>query len=184
MAGGEIPELGSGARVGQSDLLVVEADEFDHSFLNFFPAIAVVTNVEPDHLDYFGDAQSVETAFGAFLDRVAPDGSVVYCRDDPAATLLARNAGRHLVPYGASADAENRVLVRRPLSGGAQDVEYRVRDERVVLRLQSPGQHYALNALAALTVCDLLGADLARAGEALERFNGVRRRLELIGELQ
>ncbi len=181
MAGGEIPELGSGARVGESDLLVVEADEFDHSFLNFSPAIGVVTNVEPDHLDYFGDAQSVENAFGAFLDRVAPDGSVVYCRDDPVATLLARKTGRHSVSYGVVADAENRVLVRRPLPGGTQDVEYRVRDERVALRLQSPGQHYALNALAALTVCALLGADLSMAGEALERFNGVRRRLELIG---
>ena len=181
MAGGEIPELGSGARVGESDLLVVEADEFDHSFLNFSPAIAVVTNVQPDHLDYFGDADSVDAAFAAFLDRVARDGVVVYCRDDPVATVLAPRAGRQAVSYGTDTGAENRVLARRPLTGGAQDVEYALRDERLGLRLQSPGQHYALNALAALSVCSLLGADLSMAGEALERFNGVRRRLELIG---
>ena len=181
MAGGEIPELGSGARVGESDLLVVEADEFDHSFLNFSPAIAVVTNVQPDHLDYFRDAHSVEAAFAAFLDRVARDGVVVYCRDDPVATVLAPRAGRQAVSYGTDADAENRVLARRPLTGGAQDVKYAFRDKKIGFRLRSPGQHYALNALAALSVCSLLGADLSMAGEALERFNGVRRRLELIG---
>ena len=181
MAGGEIPELDSGARVGESDLLVVEADEFDHSFLNFSPAIAVVTNVQPDHLDYFGDAQSVEAAFAEFLDRVAPEGAIVYCLDEPVATALSRQMGERAISYGASAGAQNRVLARRPLSGGAQDVEYAIGDDGIGLRLQSPGQHYALNALAALSVCSLLGVDLSAAGEALERFNGVRRRLELIG---
>ena len=181
MAGGEIPELGSGARVGESDLLVVEADEFDHSFLNFSPSTAVVTNVQPDHLDYFGNAQSVEAAFAAFLERVAPDGAVVYCRDDPVASALAFQAGRQAVSYGADSLAENRVLERHPRVGGTQDVAYALGHQRISLRLRSPGLHYALNALAALSVCSLLGADVSLAGAALGRFNGVRRRLELVG---
>ena len=181
MAGGEIPELGSGARIGESDLLVAEADEFDHSFLNFSPAIAVVTNVQPDHLDYFGDASRVEAAFDAFLDRVTPNGVVVYCRDDPVASILTSRSDHQTVSYGADSRAENRLLVRLPLAGGSQDVEYALGRDKVSLRLRSPGRHYALNALAALSVCSLLGADLSMAGRALETFNGVRRRLELIG---
>ena len=182
MAGGEIPEFGSGARVGESNLLVVEADEFDHSFLNFSPAIAVVTNVEPDHLDYFGDARDVVAAFAAFLDRVAPDGAIVYCRDDPVASELARQAVPRAVSYGTDTESENRLLARRPIPGGRPGRGFRLRwMQRIGLRLQSPGQHYALNALAALSVCSLLGADLSLAGEALGRFNGVRRRLELVG---
>lgn len=181
MAGGEIPELSSGARVGESDLLVVEADEFDHSFLNFSPDIAVVTNVQPDHLDYFGDVRKAEAAFVAFLDRVGSNGLIVYCRDEPVATNLASHSGHRTVSYGADRSADNRLLARRPQSGGAQDVEYALGNDRIHLRLRSPGQHYALNALAALSVCSLLRADLSCACEALERFNGVRRRLELIG---
>jgi UDP-N-acetylmuramate--alanine ligase len=188
--GGELTEGGANARDGSGDVFVAEADESDGSFLLYSPQVAVVTNVEPDHLDHYGTAQAVTAAFDAFCDTVAPGGLVVACADDEGSSSAARGARARrpdlqVVTYGQAADSDVRVvdldvsgpgarfaLVRA--TGGGEQAD----GERVELALRVPGRHNALDAAAAFVAVTGLGLPAQQVARGLETFGGARRRFE------
>jgi len=182
--GGNLNESGANAHNGSGDVFVAEADESDGSFLLYSPTAAVVTNVEPDHLDHYGTAEAVAAAFDAFADRVVPGGFLVACADDPGAATLAEAArarGIDVRTYGESRDADLRLeqVSLRGLGSSFEAVVHGRRLGRVQLRL--PGRHNLLNAAAALETGLGLGFPFHRLREGLESFTGTRRRFELKG---
>lgn len=179
--GANVPALGVNAAHGKSGIFVAEADESDGSFLNYRPRIAVVTNVEPDHLDYYGTAEAVYESFDRFTMLLPADGVLIACADDAGAlALAARTLARgntRVVLYGTS-DRSDLVLH----DGGPGDVAVSSPAGRFALELQVPGRHNALNAAAAVAVALELGVDPAAAARALANFSGASRRFELKGE--
>ena len=174
IVGGELNESGSGARSGAGDLFVAEADESDGSFLLLRPDIAVVTNVEPEHLDFYGDGGAVDAAFASFC---ASAGHVIACGDDPGC--------RRVLPPGATTYGEgeaNDIRVDVLEIGAGSRGAVTIEGARVEVRLPFPGHHHLLNAAAALATAARLGVDPAGAAEALTAFTGVRRRFERLGE--
>jgi UDP-N-acetylmuramate--alanine ligase len=182
--GGDLNESGSNAHAGQGDVFVAEADESDGSFLLLAPRAAIVTNVEADHLDNYGDLAAVEAAFDRFVASVAPDGFVVLCADDPGAARLAGVPGVPRVrTYGTAEDADLRLV---DLSSGPAGASYRALLDGTDLgevRIQLPGEHMARNSAAALLAGLELGFGAARLVEGLGRFGGVHRRFELKGQV-
>ncbi|MET4146377.1 UDP-N-acetylmuramate--L-alanine ligase [Arthrobacter sp. UYCo732] len=179
--GANVPALGVNAAHGAAGIFVAEADESDGSFLNYRPKIAVVTNVEPDHLDHYGTPEAVYESFDRFTDLLPADGVLIACADDDGALALAeRTVARgntRVVLYGTSDRAD---LVLH--DGGPGHVEVSSADGRFALELQVPGRHNALNACAAVAVALELGVDAAAAARALAHFSGASRRFELKGE--
>jgi UDP-N-acetylmuramate--alanine ligase len=185
--GGDLAASGSGAHEGTGDVFVAEVDESDGSFLAFTPHVAVVTNVEADHLDHYGSAAAYDAAFRDFLDRIAPGGTLVACADDPGSAALADEAAARGIAvrrYGRAAGAGDQdgaqLLDFRPDGTGARLVLRHLGVEHL-LRLSVPGEHMALNALAALLAATELGADPEAALAGLAAFDGVRRRFEFRG---
>jgi UDP-N-acetylmuramate--alanine ligase len=180
--GGDLNESGSNAHSGSGDVFVAEADESDRSFLLLAPFAAVVTNVEADHLDNYGDLAAVEGAFARFVRSVDPDGFVVLCADDPgAARLRTAGARARLRTYGTAADADLRLV---DLAVTPDGTSYRaVRDgaDLGVVRIRVPGEHMARNSAAALLAGLELGFPAQQLMEGLARFGGVHRRFELKG---
>jgi UDP-N-acetylmuramate--alanine ligase len=179
--GGNLNESGANAHNGSGDVFVAEADESDGSFLLYSPTAAVVTNVEPDHLDHYGTAEAVAAAFDAFARRVEPDGFLVACGDDPGAVLLAGSAradGIDVRTYGEHPGADLRLvdLQTRGLGSSFEAVLLGRRLGRVDLRI--PGRHNALNAAAALAAGVGLGFPAERLLQGLASFTGTRRRFE------
>jgi UDP-N-acetylmuramate--alanine ligase len=179
--GANVPALGVNAAHGNSGIFVAEADESDGSFLNYRPRIAVVTNVEPDHLDYYGTAEAVYESFDRFTALLPADGVLVACADDAGALALAertRTRGNtRVVLYGTSEGSD--VVLH---DGGQGDVAVSTPSGRYALALQVPGRHNALNAAAAFAVALELGVDPGAAAAALAHFSGASRRFELKGE--
>jgi UDP-N-acetylmuramate--alanine ligase len=179
--GANVPALGVNAASGTSDVFVAEADESDGSFLNYRPNIAVVTNVEPDHLDYYGTADAVYASFDRFTELLPADGVLVACADDAGALALAgRTAARgntRVLIYGTAEDAQLRLH-----DGGPGDVWVSTPAGKFALELQVPGRHNALNAAAAFAVALELGVAPEAASGALSRFSGASRRFEFKGE--
>ena len=151
--GGHLNESGANAHSGSGDTFVAEADESDGSFLIYEPFAAIVTNVEPDHLDHYGTAEAVEDAFVAFSKRIAPTGFLVACADDDGARRLARSArdrGIAVHTYGESEDADVRVT-DLSMTGATSTFELVVRGRRLGrVTVQIPGRHNVLNAAAAM----------------------------------
>jgi UDP-N-acetylmuramate--alanine ligase len=187
--GGELTDTGQTAAEGGGDVFVAEADESDGSFLLYSPTVAVVTNVEPDHLDHYGTAEAVTAVFDAFADRILPDGLLVACADDPGSAALAdrvraRRNDVEVQTYGVSTAADVRIVdldvcgpgVRFGLApAGAED------GDAVRLALRVPGVHNALNAAAAWTAGAWLGLPAPCLADGLARFGGARRRFETKG---
>jgi UDP-N-acetylmuramate--alanine ligase len=171
--GGELTGSGLGAHHGTGDVFVAEADESDGSFLSFSPHGAVITNLEPDHLDHHGTAAAYTAVFDQFVDRIEPGGFLVVCADDPGTGALAdRVTLRRIVRYGRSATASVRL---------AGDTVRLADGREVVLRLTVPGDHMLLNAVAALAAGVELGVDPGLLAAGLAGYTGVRRRFELRG---
>ncbi|BDZ43837.1 hypothetical protein GCM10025865_31360 [Paraoerskovia sediminicola] len=175
----------SGGHLGSGDVLVAEADESDGSFLAYSPTVAVVTNVEPDHLDHYGSRAAFEEAFVAFAARVRPGGVLVACADDPGSRALARvhrDGGGSVVSYGMSPDAD---LVVSGLEHEAGRVRATVTgpDGSASLQLAMPGTHNLLNAVAAVAAAQALGVAFEDAVRAVGSFRGTGRRFELKGEV-
>jgi UDP-N-acetylmuramate--alanine ligase len=183
--GGDLNESGSNAHDGSGRIFVAEADESDGAFLVYSPYGALVTNVEADHLDNYGTEEAYRAAFATFLEGIDPGGFLVACVDDPGAAdlaALARTRGLDVLAVGESSAADLR----------AEGVEFAGSTSRftVVLdgerlgevRLQIPGRHYVLDAMAALGAGLRLGFGFADLKRGLEAFSGTRRRMEYKGE--
>jgi len=193
--GGEIGASGISGRSGGGEVFVAEADESDGTFRHYEPDIAVVTNVELDHTDYFASLDDVHKAFVSFVDRLKPGGLLVVCADDPGAVAVgrvARDSGIRVVWYGETDHADDQTVdyrivdVELAADAAAQKpgyarfgVEAGGRTHR--LELGVPGRYNVANATAAFAVLDELGADLALVPAAIAAFGGARRRMELKG---
>ncbi len=188
--GGELGEAGTNAHHGSGDCFVAEADESDGSLLEYTPNVAVVTNIESDHLDFFGDAQAYVAVFDSFVERLAPGGALIVCTDDPGAAALAERTaalGIRVLRYGSSqagpVDQLTGSLLWWEQQGTGAVAHIQLAGERHprVMRLSVPGRHMALNALGALLAAIEIGAPTESVLDGLAGFEGVRRRFELIG---
>ncbi|PXY19530.1 UDP-N-acetylmuramate--L-alanine ligase [Prauserella muralis] len=183
--GGDLNESGANAHHGEGGLFVAEADESDGSFLTYRPSVAVVTNIEPDHLDHHGTAEAYVAVFADFVRRVEPGGVLVVCADDaPAGELAARaeSEGLRVRRYGRAATGEQdaHVLSYTPGDDGGT-VRIVLGGEERDVHVAVPGEHMALNAVAALLAGLELGAPADGLAEGLAAFGGVRRRFEFKG---
>jgi UDP-N-acetylmuramate--alanine ligase len=180
--GGDLNESGSNAHSGEGDVFVAEADESDRSFLLLAPFGGIVTNVEADHLDNYGDLAAVEAAFDQFLQTVHPDGFVVVCADDPGTARLRTVPSKaRLRTYGRAADADLRLLDLQVAQDGTSYTAVLDGQELGRVRIQVPGEHMALNSAAALLAGLELGLPVEGLIDGLARFGGVHRRFELKG---
>jgi UDP-N-acetylmuramate--alanine ligase len=185
--GGEIAEVGSNAHHGTGPHFVAEADEHDRSFLNYRPHIAIITNIDADHLNTYGDLAGLADAFLAFARLTArePDGLVVLCADDAPTRAVAERAraeGLNVQTYGEAEDATLRIT---DLRSDATSVSYRAILDGADLgefRLPVPGRHLGLNSAAAVLAAVRLGLPVRQVADALAVFPGVRRRFEFKGE--
>jgi UDP-N-acetylmuramate--alanine ligase len=183
LIGGELNDVGSNARCGTGDLYVVEADESDGSFLYLEPHVAIITNVEADHLDHYGSFDAVIEAFRALLAKVDPEGAAVICADDAVLMGLAAACRGRVVTYGRSEEADVR-LESVESAGGCVRFSVVLPDGRsVASEIGTPGEHMALNATAVLASAWVLGLDVEAAASGLSSFAGVRRRFERVGEV-
>jgi UDP-N-acetylmuramate--alanine ligase len=172
----------STTRLGDGELLVAEADESDGSFLRLAPVIAVITNIDPEHLDHYGSYAALEEAFVSFANRVPFWGLSVLCLDHPGVQAIVPSMTRRTVSYGFASQAD---LVATEIGVEAMGMRFTVsrRGERLgAARVQMPGRHNVLNALATLAVALELDVPFATASEALDTFLGIERRFEHKGE--
>jgi len=181
--GGHVPGWVGGLRPGSDELFVVEADEYDRSFLTLRPAVAVVTAIDADHLDIYGSLAEIEAAFREFLAPVPESGLIAACVDEPGALRVLREvAGGRGVGYGLGEEAELRAVEVATRGRGTRfTVEERGR-RLLEVELAVPGVHNVRNALAAVAVGRHLGVDLGAIERGLRGFKGVARRFEELGE--
>ncbi|RMD99225.1 MAG: UDP-N-acetylmuramate--L-alanine ligase [Deltaproteobacteria bacterium] len=181
IVGGRLGSVGESARLGQGSLLIAEADESDGSFLSLSPTIAVVTNIDADHLDHYGSLAALEEAFLTFLDKVPFYGKAIVCLDDPHVIDLLPRIRKPCLTYGLTSQADIRAIrIRR---AGLETTYTLVIEGEPVARvnLPLPGRHNVVNSLAAVAVGQTLGIALPHILEGLERFRGVERRFQLRG---
>ncbi|MDD2811399.1 UDP-N-acetylmuramate--L-alanine ligase [Rhodoferax sp.] len=185
--GGRLNSAGANARLGQGDHIVVEADESDASFLNLLPVMAVVTNIDADHMETYGhDFERLKKAFVDFLHKMPFYGTAILCTDDPAVRSIVPHVTCPITSYGFDEGAEVRAVEVRAVGGQMHFTVQRrngvvLPDLQVVLNL--PGRHNVLNALSAIAVAVELGIDDAAVLRALASFKGVGRRFQRHGEL-
>lgn len=181
--GGEIVALKGNAKAGHSEYVVAEADESDGSFLEYYPHLAVVTNIEPDHLEnYGGDFGNLKKAYRSFLNQVRPDGAAVLFWDDAHVREMAGEVKGRTITYAIDNPADyNAINIRENL----RQIQFTVvRGEETLgdILLNIPGRHNVANALAATIVCLEAGVPFAQIAKALFRFQGAKRRFQVIGE--
>jgi UDP-N-acetylmuramate--alanine ligase len=186
--GGKLESAGTHSRLGAGDYIVVEADESDASFLNLNPILAVVTNIDADHMDTYGhDLSRLRGAFVDFLHRMPFYGAAIVCVDDPGVRAIVPMLSRPVVGYGTSADAQVRAVDVQALPGGQMRFTCQRRNGAVMpdldVMLNLPGEHNVRNALAAIAVATELELPDAPIVEALATFAGVGRRFQRWGEL-
>ncbi|TXC68732.1 UDP-N-acetylmuramate--L-alanine ligase [Sphingorhabdus soli] len=187
--GGIINSYGSNARLGASDWMVVEADESDGSFLRLDGTIAVVTNIDPEHLDHYGDFDKAKEAYIEFIENVPFYGAAILCLDHPEVqAIIPRIRDRRIVTYGFSAQADVRGVNIQPALGGNRfDVVVRDRDggERTIEGVSLPmsGRHNVQNALAAIAVALHMGCSDDVVCNGFANFDGVKRRFTKVGQI-
>lgn len=183
LIGGEVDGYGVNARNGSGAHYVVEADESDGSFVYLDPCVAVVTNIEADHLDHYASIEEIEATFLEFMNRTADDGALVVCGDDRRLVEVARQTDRRMITYGAAEDCDVRfTLGAREALGYAFEVCL-PDGSTVTSHSATPGVHMVSNATAAIATAYALGLDVVAAAAAVARYSGVRRRFDLIGEV-
>jgi UDP-N-acetylmuramate--alanine ligase len=179
--GGRVNAWESNLRFGGSDLFVVEADEYDRSFHHLRPEVAVVTNLEADHLDIYGDLEGVWDAFRVFLQGVASDGHVAVCGDDHGASALLPDLGELGSSYGLNPGCQLRALDIRQ---EGKQTAFRVMErgvDRGEITMDTPGIHNVRNALGAAAAARWMGVEWDQVREGLSRFKGVGRRFQVLG---
>jgi UDP-N-acetylmuramate--alanine ligase len=182
VVGGKLRTLGTNARLGQSEFMVAEADESDGTFLLLSPIIAVVTNIDREHLDYYRDMDRLRDAYLQFIHRVPFYGLAVLCLDNVNVRALLPQVRKRFVTYGTSPDADWQARDLRVEQFDTVFEAWRNGQHLGTVRLRMPGRHHALNALAALAVAEDLEIPFRIAAHALEEFGGIHRRFEVRGE--
>lgn len=184
--GGRLEAAGSHARLGTGEFIVAEADESDASFLHLTPVISVVTNIDADHMDtYEHSFEKLKGAFVEFLQRLPFYGMAVVCIDDPNVRAILPSVSKPIMPYGFSEEARIRATNVRADSGRMHFTVHRINGTTTTfdITLNLPGEHYVLNALAAIAVASELNVPDAAIIKALSEFKGVGRRFERYGEV-
>ncbi|MEO6724972.1 MAG: UDP-N-acetylmuramate--L-alanine ligase [Blastocatellia bacterium] len=186
VVGGRVNTLGSNARLGHGDFMLVEADESDRSFLKLSPTIAVVTNIDLEHLDFYSGIEDIRDCFVKFVNKVPFYGSVIICLDDSNIQMIIPQITRRVITYGMRAQAEisaSDVQVSRDTFGSEFTVRHKG-EELGRIKLNVPGAHNVCNALAVVAVGLELQIDFAKIAEGLEAFAGAGRRFEVKGLIQ
>jgi UDP-N-acetylmuramate--alanine ligase len=180
--GGKLDTLGGGARLGQGDLLVAEADESDKSFLKLFPTIAVVTNMDLEHVDCYSSMDEISRAFLEFINRIPFYGYALVCLDCPHVVNIIPEIRKRIITYGLSSQAM--VRGHKPVleGGGSRFTVFKEDTLLGEIRLPMPGLHNVANAVATVAVADLFDVPFETTKEALETFPGVQRRFTLRGQ--
>lgn len=182
--GGEVVSLGSNAKAGNSSYVVAEADESDGTFLEYYPQIAVVTNIEPDHLEnYGGSFENLKDAYRQFLSQIKSDGVAILGWDDPYLREITEESKAQIITYGLESDAD---YVATDIEQVLNRTRFTVKHKGNVLgevTIHVPGHHNVANALAAIIVCMEAGLTFKQAAEGLSRFRGAKRRFQVIGEV-
>jgi len=182
IVGGKVTDFGSNAVTGEGDVIVIEADEYDRTFLRLTPSVGVITNIEEDHLDVYEDLDDIKEAFTQYANSVPFFGAAILCLDDPNVQAIVGDVERRVITYGTTRQAEVRAenIRREGLQTRFDLMKY---NERLgEIELQVPGLHNVRNALAAASVGLELEVGFERIREGLESFTGVRRRFEKKGE--
>jgi UDP-N-acetylmuramate--alanine ligase len=180
--GGRVKALRSGAKLGRGEFMVAEADESDGSFLKMKPTIAVVTNIDREHLDHYRDLGEIQDAFVRFLSRIPFYGAAVVCLDEPNLRAILPRIDRKVVTYGLSSDADL-VATDVEFEGFGSSFVARWRGQKLgTVRLQVPGRHSVYNGLAAIATGLELDVAFSKIAKALARFQGVDRRFQWKGE--
>lgn len=181
--GGHVAAFGSNARLGKGEYFVAEADESDGSFLRLDPHIAIVTNVENDHLDHYGSEDKIKEAFRQFVRKVPPNGLVVFCNDDPYLRSIDQAVTAPVITYAIDNEAD--LTADRISFDGGVSAEIRYEGKLLgMLKLSVPGRHNLSNALAAVAVALKIGLPFNKVAEALGKYQGVNRRFQTIGRQQ
>lgn len=185
--GGVINAYGSNAKLGEGDWMVVEADESDGTFTKLRATVAIVTNIDPEHMDHYGDMDQLRAAFDTFVENIPFYGFAVLCTDHPEVmSLAARVSDRRRITYGFNPQADIRAVNMRTDADGVHfdlSIRSRIGNAMTVSDLHLPmaGQHNVLNALAAIAVALELGAEAESIRTALAKFGGVKRRFTHVG---
>lgn len=187
IVGGQVANFGTNAKLGLGDILVAEADESDGSFLKLSPLVAVVTNIDSDHVEHYGSFARLKEAFLRHIASLPFYGAAVLCADDPVLRGLLKKVKRPVITYGFSKDAQWRgkiLSAKASASGGWKTrlAVYRKGRRAGILELKVAGRHNAQNALAAAAAATFLGCDLKTVLKGLAEYEGVGRRLERLGE--
>ncbi len=182
--GGEIMNVGSNAKAGKGDWVVAEADESDGSFLQYQPAIALVNNIEADHLEnYDGNFENLKKAYAQFLSQVKEDGKAVVCLDDQYLKEMISSVNSEVLTYAIEAEAD---FTARNIVLGDRKVSFDVMrgvEALGTIHLSVPGKHNVYNALATLITCMEAGLPFERIAEAITEFRGAKRRFQVLGEV-
>lgn len=184
--GGKLNSAGSNARLGQGEYLVAEADESDASFLYLQPMIAVVTNIDEDHMEtYDNDFNKLTATFIEFLHHLPFYGQAVMCLDDETIRDILPEMTRPVLTYGLAKEADFQLCELTQSQGISKfEVHDKTRDSRFSITLNLPGEHNALNATAALVVARSLGVSIEACQRALQHFSGIDRRFDIMGEIE
>ncbi len=181
--GGKLNAIGTNAKAGSGDILVAEADESDGSFLKLSPTIAVITNIDPEHLDHYGSHEAIKRAFVDFAERIPFYGLAVLCLDHPHVQDILPKIDRRIVTYGTSVQADYRAD-NIELHGPSTEFDLcRHGDALGRFSVHLTGRHNVLNALSVIAVADELDVPLDVTREALASFEGVQRRFTILGEV-
>lgn len=181
--GGEIMDMGTNAKAGQGKCVVAEADESDGSFLQYYPSLGVVTNIEADHLEnYGGDFNRLKEAYVQFLNQIKPDGKAVVCGDDPNVRELLPRVQSPTITYGIETSCD---YTAREIELGDRCVTFKMYQgdrELGTVELSVPGRHNVYNAMATVIVCMEAGIPFDEIVKALRHFHGAKRRFQVLGE--
>ncbi|WP_261304824.1 UDP-N-acetylmuramate--L-alanine ligase [Paenibacillus andongensis] len=182
--GGEIMNVGSNAKAGKGEFVVAEADESDGTFLQYHPTLALVNNIEADHLEnYNGDFENLKKAYKQFLSQVRPGGRAIVCNDDTFLREMIPHIGSEVITYGIDTEAD---YVASDITLGDRKVTFTVQFKGAELgqvSLSVPGKHNVYNALATLITCLEAGLRFENIAEAIQEFRGAKRRFQVMGEV-
>lgn len=184
IVGGKVDALGGNAKLGKGQFLIAEADESDGSFLRLSPVVTIITNIDNDHLDFYGQMEGLRASFVEFANKVPYYGRSVACIDDPEVRKILPLVAKPVWTYGFSPEANFRIVDFAPAGMGSTFSITRDGARLCDVKLRVPGEHNARNAVGALAAAIEMDVGLEEATEGLSRYAGVRRRFEIKGRLE